>query len=92
MNKGELVDAIAKESKLSKADAEKALSAFVVVTAKALKKGDKISIVGFCTIEKKKRAARTARNPQTGKEIKVPAKNVAKFKAGKALTDALNSK
>jgi len=90
MNKIELVDAIAKEAGLSKADSEKALDAFRSAVTKALKKGTKVSLVGFVTIEKRKRGARTARNPQTGKPIKVAAKNVAKFKAGKALVDALN--
>jgi len=90
MNKNEIVDAIAKEAGLSKSDAEKALDAFRGVVTKALKKGTKVSLVGFVSIEKKKRSARTARNPQTGKPIKVAAKNVAKFKAGKALVDALN--
>ena len=90
MNKNELVEATAKEAGLSKADAEKALDAFRVVVTKSLKKGTKVSMVGFVTIEKKKRAARTGRNPQTGKAIKVAAKNVAKFKAGKALADSLN--
>lgn len=89
MNKGELVDAIAKEAKLSKTDAEAALDAFRSVVTKALKKGTKVSLVGFVTIERVKRPARTARNPRTGKEIKVAAKNVAKFKTGKALNDAV---
>ncbi len=90
MNKNELVEAIAKEAGHSKADAERALDAFRTVVTKALKKGTKVSMVGFVTIEKKRRAARTGRNPQTGKPIKVAAKNVAKFKAGKALADAMN--
>jgi DNA-binding protein HU-beta len=90
MNKNELVEAISKESGLTKSDAEKSLDAFRTVVTKALKKGTKISMVGFVTIEKKKRPARTGRNPQTGKPIKVAAKNVAKFKAGKALADAMN--
>jgi len=90
MNKSELVEAVAKESDLTKSDAERALDAFRTVVTKSLKKGTKISMVGFVTIEKKKRAARTGRNPQTGKPIKVAAKNVAKFKAGKALADSLN--
>lgn len=90
MNKGELVDAIAKDSKLSKAQAEKALNSFVNVVTKSLKKGTKISLVGFCTIERVKRGARTARNPRTGKPIKVAAKQVAKFRAGKSLNSSLN--
>jgi DNA-binding protein HU-beta len=89
MNKTELVAAIAKDSKLTKADAEKALNALIGVVSKALKKGEKVTIPGFVTISKVKRSARSGRNPQTGKEIKIAAKNVAKFKAGKTLTDSL---
>jgi DNA-binding protein HU-beta len=89
MNKTELVAAIAKDSKLTKADAEKALNALIGVVGKALKKGEKVTIPGFVTISKVKRSARSGRNPQTGKEIKIAAKNVAKFKAGKTLTDSL---
>ena len=82
MNKGELVDAIASEAKITKADSQRALEAFLNVTAKTLKKGDKVTLVGFGTFSIAKRAARTGRNPQTGKEIKIAAKKVAKFKAG----------
>ena len=85
MNKGELVDAIASEAKITKADAQRALEAFLSVTAKTLKKGDKVTLVGFGTFSVAKRAARTGRNPQTGKEIKIAAKKVAKFKAGAEL-------
>jgi DNA-binding protein HU-beta len=85
MNKGELVDAIASEAKITKADATKALDAFLNVTTKSLKKGDKVTLVGFGTFSVAKRAARTGRNPQTGKEIKIAAKKVAKFKAGAEL-------
>lgn len=90
MNKSELVDAIASESGLSKADAKKALEAFVSATEGALKKGDKISLVGFGSFSVSKRAARTGRNPQTGKEIKIAAKNVVKFKAGADLSKKVN--
>jgi DNA-binding protein HU-beta len=90
MNKSELIDAIAKESSLTKTDAEKALNAFSAVVTKALKKGEKITIPGFISIDKSKRKARTGRNPQTGAEIKIPAKNVVKFKAGKTLDEAIN--
>ena len=82
MNKGELVEAIAKESKLTKADSERALNAFISATSKALKKGDRVSLVGFGSWSVVKRAARTGRNPQTGKAIKIAAKKVAKWKAG----------
>ena len=85
MNKGELVDAIASEAKITKADAQRALDAFLTVTTKTLKKGDKVTLVGFGTFSVSKRAARTGRNPQTGKEIKIAAKKVAKFKAGAEL-------
>ena len=82
MNKAELIEAIAKESKLSKADAKRALDAFVNQTSGALRKGDRIALVGFGSFSVNKRAARKGRNPQTGKEIKIPAKKVVKFKAG----------
>lgn len=86
MNKGQIVDAIASEAKVTKADAQRALDAFMTVTTKALKKGDKVTLVGFGTFSVSKRAARTGRNPQTGKEIKIAAKKVAKFKAGTELS------
>lgn len=90
MNKAELIDAIASEAGLSKADAKKALDAFVGATTGALKKGDRISLVGFGSFSVSKREARTGRNPQTGKEIKIAAKNVIRFKAGTDLSDAVN--
>ena len=90
MNKSELVDAIANESGLSKADSKRALEGFINATEKALKKGDKISLVGFGSFSISKRAARTGRNPQTGKEIKIAAKNVVKFKAGADLAKKVN--
>jgi DNA-binding protein HU-beta len=86
MNKAELIDAMAAEAKLTKADAKRALDAFVVATTKALKKGDRVALVGFGSFSVAKRAARTGRNPQTGKEIKIAAKKVVKFKAGSDLT------
>lgn len=85
MNKAELVEAIASEAKLTKADAKKALDAFINATSKALKKGDRIALVGFGSFSVTKRAARKGRNPQTGKEIKIAAKKVVKFKAGSEL-------
>ncbi|HLV02756.1 MAG TPA: HU family DNA-binding protein [Acidobacteriota bacterium] len=90
MNKGELVDAIAKEAEISKSQAQAALDSFVENVKKSLKKGQKVTLVGFGTFSTSKRAARTGRNPQTGKPIKIPAKKVAKFTAGKALKDAIN--
>ncbi len=90
MNKSELVDAIAAEAKLTKADATRALEAFVNATTKSLKKGDRVALVGFGSFSISKRAARTGRNPQTGKAIKIAAKKVAKFKAGADLAKIVN--
>ena len=90
MNKAELVAAMADKAGLSKKDAEKALKAFTEVVTAQLKKGQKIQLVGFGTFEVAKRAARTGRNPQSGKEIKIPASKAPKFRAGKALKDAVN--
>ncbi|WP_317163988.1 HU family DNA-binding protein [Acidiluteibacter ferrifornacis] len=86
MNKAELIEAISDESNLSKADAKRALDAFISVTGKALKKDDKVALVGFGTFSVSQRAARKGRNPQTGKEINIEAKNVVKFKAGSELS------
>ena len=90
MNKAELIDAIAADAGLSKADAKRALDGFVNATTGALKKGDRISLVGFGSFSVSKRAARTGRNPQTGKEIKIAAKNVVRFKAGADLSKKVN--
>ena len=93
MNKTELVDAMAKASGLSKKDAEKALNAFTETVGAELKKKDgKVQLVGFGTFETSKRVARTGRNPQTGKEIKIAASVAPKFKPGKALKDLVNKK
>jgi len=89
MNKSELVEAMAKSTKLTKVDVVKVLDAFVEISKKELKKGGEISLVGFMSLKKVKRKARTGKNPSTGKEIKIPAKNVVKIKAGKALQDAV---
>lgn len=86
MNKAELIEAMADGANLSKADAKRALDAFLDSTGDALKKGDKVALVGFGTFSVSKRAARKGRNPQTGKEIDIPAKNVVKFKAGSELS------
>jgi DNA-binding protein HU-beta len=85
MNKAQLIEAIAKESKITKADAKKALGAVITATTKALGKGERVALVGFGSFSVSKRAARKGRNPQTGKEIKIAAKKVVKFKAGAEL-------
>ncbi|MBE5908207.1 MAG: HU family DNA-binding protein [Lachnospiraceae bacterium] len=90
MNKSELVAAIASKADISKKDAEAAVKAFTETVTKELKKGGKVQLVGFGTFEVSKRAARTGRNPQTGKEMKIAASKAPKFKAGKALKDAVN--
>lgn len=82
MNKAELVEAMASEAGLSKADAKKALDAFINSTTSALKKDDRVALVGFGSFSVSTRAARKGRNPQTGKEINIAAKKVVKFKAG----------
>jgi DNA-binding protein HU-beta len=89
MNKAQLIDAIAHDAKLTKADAKKALDAFVKSTTVALKKGDRVALVGFGSFSVAKRSARTGRNPQTGKEIKIAAKKVVKFKAGSDLSGSV---
>ncbi len=90
MNKAELIDAIASEAKIAKTEAGRALDGFINATTKALKKGDRVALVGFGSFSVAKRAARTGRNPQTGKAIKISAKKVAKFKAGAELKKAVN--
>ena len=90
MNKTELVAAMAEKAGLSKKDAEAALKAFTDTVAEELKKGEKIALVGFGTFEVSERAAREGRNPQTGEPMKIAASKSPKFKAGKALKDAIN--
>ncbi|MBW6479522.1 MAG: HU family DNA-binding protein [Bacteroidales bacterium] len=85
MNKAELIDAMASHSGLTKADAKKALDAFIGATTGALKKGGRVALVGFGSFSVSKRESRKGRNPQTGKEITIPAKKVVKFKAGAEL-------
>ena len=85
MTKAELIASIGKDAKISKASAEKALNAFTSAVMKTLKKGDKLTLTGFGTFSVAKRKARMGRNPQTGKEIKISATRVAKFKAGNVL-------
>ena len=90
MNKTELIAAIAEKSVVKKVDAEKALKAFTDVVAEELKKGEKVQLVGFGTFDVLKRPARQGRNPRTGKSMKIKASKAPKFKAGKALKDAIN--
>ena len=90
MDKTELIAAIAEKTELSRKDAEKALKAFTEVVEEELKKGEKIQLVGFGTFEVSERAAREGRNPQTGETMQIAASKSPKFKAGKALKDAIN--
>ncbi|WP_075340845.1 HU family DNA-binding protein [Tenacibaculum agarivorans] len=90
MNKSELIDAMAADAGISKAAAKAALDSLTNNVTSALKKGDKVALVGWGTWSVTKREARNGRNPQTGKEIQIPAKNVVKFKAGAGLSDSVN--
>jgi DNA-binding protein HU-beta len=89
MNKEELVTEISKSAKVTKKEAEAVLSATIETIENTVKKGDKVTLVGFGTFEPRKRAARTGRNPQTGKEIKIAAKTVPAFSAGKKFKEAV---
>ena len=91
MNKTELIAAVAEKAEISKKDSEKALKAFIDVVTDELKNGEKIQLVGFGNFEVSERAAREGRNPQTGKTMKIEACKAPKFKAGKALKDAINA-
>ena len=86
MNKAELIEAMASDANLTKADAKRALDSFINATSGALKKGDRVALVGFGSFSVSKRAARKGRNPQTGKEINIAAKKVVKFKPGNDLS------
>ncbi len=90
MNKQELIDQIASEAGITKAAAAKVIDAFTGSVTAALKKGDTVTLIGFGTFAVSQRAARTGRNPQTGKELKIAARKAPAFRAGKALKDALN--
>jgi len=90
MNKSELVNMMSQKSNMTKKDTESALNAFIESITETLKKGDKVSLVGFGTFETRKRAERNGINPQTKKAIKIPATNAPAFKAGKALKDSVN--
>ncbi len=91
MNRVELIAAMADRAELSKKDAEKALKAFTEVVAEELAKGEKIQLVGFGTFEVSERAAREGRNPRSGETMTIAASKAPKFKAGKALKDAINA-
>ncbi len=90
MKKKELIEKIADAADITKTDAEKALNATLATIAESMKKGDKVTLVGFGTFSVAKRKARQGRNPQTGKTIKIPARKVVKFKAGSKLAEAVN--
>ncbi|HUG99666.1 MAG TPA: HU family DNA-binding protein [Gammaproteobacteria bacterium] len=90
MNKGELIEAVAAAADLTKADATKAVEAFLDTVTRTLRTGDQVAIVGFGSFSVKSRAARLGRNPKTGATIQIPASRVPGFKAGKALKDAVN--
>jgi DNA-binding protein HU-beta len=90
MNKQELIEQIAKEADITKAAAAKVIDAFTSSVTAALKSGDTVTLIGFGTFAVSERAARTGRNPQTGKELKIAARKAPAFRAGKALKDALN--
>jgi DNA-binding protein HU-beta len=89
MTKTELVEKMAKDAGISKAAADKALNSFIDGIKKTLKKGNKVTLIGFGTFSVGKRAARKGRNPQTGSVIKIKASKTPKFKAGKAFKDAI---
>jgi DNA-binding protein HU-beta len=89
MNKTELINAVAETSGLSKKDATKAVDAVFDSITEALRKGDKVQLIGFGNFEVRERAARKGRNPQTGEEMEIPASKVPAFKPGKALKDAV---
>ena len=89
MNKTELINAVAEQAELSKKDATNAVDAVFTTITDVLAEGDKVQLIGFGTFETSERAARTGRHPQTGEEIEIPATVIPKFKAGKALKDAV---
>ena len=89
MNKAELVDAISKDAKITKGQAQDAVDALFKHVRRSLKRGEKVTLVGFGTFASSRRAARMGRNPQTGAPIRIPARKVARFTPGKALKDAI---
>ena len=90
MNKNELIEELSDKTGFTKSDTKKFIDKYVEVVSKTLKKGKDVQLVGFGTFKVTKRKARVGRNPQTGKELKIPAKKVPAFRAGKALKDAVN--
>ena len=90
MNKNEFITQIAESADITKKEAGDALQAFMVAITDTMKKGDKLTLIGFGTFSVNERAARTGRNPQTGKKMNIPAKKVVKFKVGKKLAEAVN--
>ena len=90
MNKTQLIDKIAENADITKASAGRAVDAIIEAVSDSLKSGDTVQLVGFGTFSVRERSARTGRNPQTGKEISIPAAKVPGFKAGKALKEAVN--
>ena len=90
MNKSELIEHIAQQAEISKLAAERAVDAMVTAVKSSLKRGQMVTLVGFGTFYAGRRAARTGRNPRTGAELKIAAAQVPKFRAGKALKDAVN--
>ena len=92
MNKEQLIDKLAGDAKITKVAARAVLESFMTAVKKAVKKGDRVGLVGFGTFSSGKRKARTGRNPQTGKPIKIAAKKTIKFKAGKEFSDFVNGK
>ncbi len=89
MNKAQLIEAVAKASQVTKVDAEMCLNSAIDAIKKSVKKGEDVTLIGFGTFTKSKRKARMGRNPQTGKEIKIPAMNVPKFRPGREFKDAV---
>ena len=90
MNKAELIEKIATDANMTKVQANEAIDSFTSTVVKTLKKGDKVSLIGFGTFSVTVRAARNGRNPQTGTTIKIKAREVPKFKAGKNFSDSIN--
>lgn len=89
MNKAQLIEAVSKQTKMTKVDTEMLLNTTLDLIKKSVKKGEDVTLIGFGTFTKTKRKARSGRNPQTGKEIKIPAMTVPKFRAGREFKDAI---